>query len=352
MSKKAFLVPLVLVLCSLILHAGELAPPPSLADDSETAVRLSFAEPTPSSEIYRDVGEVAGVGIVFGPRFKDRQITLEIDTSTTSEALNLVSVAAGDLWVPIAGSAIIVADDTPQNHREYEPLIVRTFVLENGSVREADKVLRGIVGVSRLAINEELRTVTIREPADKIPIIERLIAQVDHAPGEIDARIELLHLSEESKRNSPPARFDGEDYTQWRRTAGAKVLADSTLGLLGGSHANLHLGAVQSSNLDLDLRLDGRVHPESREVSLEVRLMLSSSGPRKPDGERPRSEQGRVETSARLSDGSTLLLRIPGSDPGGIAIAITPAIVRSPDFDPSELAAVWVGSETRIQASR
>lgn len=342
----------VLVLCAAALHAGELAAPPSLADDSEISVRLSFAEPTPSSEIYRDVGEVAGVGIVFGPRFKDRQITLEIDTSTTSEALDLVSAAAGDLWVPIVGNAIIVADDTPQNHREYEPLIVRTFVLENGSVREADKVLRGIVGVTHLSANEDLRTVTVREPADSMPIIERLIALVDHAPGEIDARIELLLLPEKSDGQPPPARFAVDEYARWRRTAGAVVLADSTLSVLGNRHASLHLGEIEDSSPGFDLRLNGRAHPESREISLEIRLLLSSTGPKRPGAEDNRSEPGRIETSARLGSGSTLLLRIPGPDPSGIAIAITPTIIRSTDFDPSELAAVWVGSEMRIQASR
>jgi type II secretory pathway component GspD/PulD (secretin) len=342
----------VLVLCAAALHAGELAPPPALAEDSETAIRLSFAEPTTSTEIYREIGKAAGVEIVFGPRFSERQVSIEIDTSTISGALDLVSTAAGDLWVPTVGNAIIVADDTPQNHREYQPLVVRTFVLENGSVRQADKLLRSIANVHQLSVNEDLRTLTVREPADSMPIIERLIALVDHAPGEIDARIELLHFSEESKGSPPPARFDGEEYVQWRGKAEANVLAYSTLGLLDSRHAALHLGAIQGSNLDLDLRLDGRVHAENREVSLEVRLMLSSTGPRKPDGERPRSEQGRIETSARLSNGSTLLLRIPGSDPGGIAIAITPTIVSSPNFDPLELAAVWVGSEMRIQASR
>lgn len=352
MSKRTFFVPLVLILCAVTLHAGELAPPPSLADESEIAVRLSFSEPTASSEIYRDVGKVAGVEIVFGPRFNDRQIAIDIDTPTTSEALDLASAAAGHLWVPTVGNAIIVADDTPQNHREYEPLVVRTFVLENGSVREADKVLRGIVGVNRLSANEELRTVTVREPADSMPIIERLIALVDHAPGEIDARVELLHFSEDTDGESPPARFMADEYARWRRAAGAVVLADSTLSVLGDRHASLHLGEIQDSSLGLDLRLDGRVHPESRDVSLEVRLMLSSIESKRPDAENTRSERGRIETSARLSNGSTLLLRIPGSDPGSIAIAITPTIVRGTGFDPSELAAVWVGSETRIQASR
>jgi hypothetical protein len=46
------------------------------------------------------------------------------------------------------------------------------------------------------------------------------------------------------------------------------------------------------------------------------------------------------------------LIRIPGTDPDGIAIAVTPTIVRSPNFDSLELAAVWVGSETRMQALR
>ena len=114
------------------------------------------------------------------------------------------------------------------------------------------------------------------------------------------------------------------------------------------------IGLVNYSSDPLSVELRELPQPTigSRDVSLEVRLMLSSIEFKRPDAENTRSERGRIETSARLSNGSTLLLRIPGSDPGGIAIAITPTIVRGTGFDPSELAAVWVGSETRIQASR
>jgi type II secretory pathway component GspD/PulD (secretin) len=352
MFKEYLVGALVLVMWTTALHASELAPPPALAEESEIAVRLSFAEATPSTEIYREIGEAAGIEVLFGPRFSERRIAVEIDTSRTSEALDLVAAAAGDLWVPTVANAIIVADDTPQNHREYEPVVIRTFVLENGSVREADKVLRSIAGVTHLAGNEDLRTVTVREPAAKVPIIERLIAHLDRAPGEIDARIELLHLSPESAIDPPPARFDSDAYHDWRRTAGAKVLADSTLGLLGNRHANLHLGAIQSPDMGLDLRLDGIVHPQSSDVSLDIRLILHATSRRRSDGEIIRSERGRIETSARLGSGSTLLLRIPGPDTGGIAIAITPTIVRGTEFESSEIEAVWVGSESRIHASR
>lgn len=352
MFQRTLIVSVVIVTVAVTVGAGDLAPPPALAESSQVSVRLSFSDPTPATEIYQAVGETAGIEIVFDPRFNGCPLTIDIETSTTSAALDLVSAAAGDLWVPTAANAVIIADDTPQNHRHYEPIIMRTFVLEDGNLREADKLLRSIVNVRNMTINESLRTVTVREPAAKMPIIERLIASVDHPPGEVDARIELLRLAENSNDNPPPARFEGDEYANWRRTSRAKVLADSTLSLLGSRHANLHLGAIQDSKLGLDLRLDGRVHPENRDVSLEVRAMLSPTGSDTPKNGTDKSARGRIESSARVSSGSTLLLRIPGSGPGGIAIAITPAIVRSPNFAPVELDAVWVGTETRIQASR
>ena len=352
MFKKSLIAFAVIAIITMAVGASDLAPPPRLAESSEVPVRLSFSDPTPATEIYQAVGETAGVEIVFDPRFNGRPLTIDIETSTTSAALDLVSAAAGDLWVPTAGNAVIVADDTPQNHRQYEPIIMRTFVLEDGNVREADKLLRSIVNVRNVTVNESLRTVTVREPAGKMPIIERLIASVDHTPGEIDARIELLRLTENSNDNPPPARFKGDEYAKWRRTSRAKVLADSTLSLLGSRHANLHLGTIQDSELGLDLRLDGRVHPENRDVSLEVRAMLSLTGFDTPKDGSDRPARGRIESSARVSSGSTLLLRFPRSDSGGIAIAITPDIVSSPEFDSMELDAVWVGTETRIQASR
>lgn len=342
----------VVLIAAVGVSAEELVPPPTLAESSEVSVHLSFPEPTPATEIYRAVGEAAGVEVIFDPRLTDRSISIVIDTSTTSEAFDLVSAAAGDLWQPTATNSVIVADDTPQNHRQYEPILVRSFVLENGTVREADKLLRAIVHVRNIAVNEELRTVTVRETAGKMPIIEHLMTSVDHAPGEIDARIALLGLTDDPGTDPPPSRVTGDEFAAWRQTGGAVALADSTLSLVGASRASLHLGAIQNSDLSLDLRLEGRVHPQSQDVTLEVRAMLVPTDSGSSDDGAVRSTSGRIETSARLTSGSTLLLQVPGAAPGDIVIAITPTVIRSTEFDPAELDAVWVGTETRIQASR
>jgi len=352
MPHRCLIMATTIMMVAFAAGAEELAPPPALAESSEVSVRLSFTEPTPATEIYRAVGKTAGVDILFDPRFSDSPLTIEIETSTTSAALDLISGAAGDLWVPTAGNTVIVAADTPQNHRRYEPILVRTFTLENGSVREADKMLRAIVNVKDLSVNETLGTITVRETSGKMPIIEHLISSADHASGEIDARIELLRLSDDLGAEPPPSRFETDEYVKWLRTSRATVLAESTLSLLGSRHANLHLGTIQDSNLALDLRLDGRVHPQSRNVSLEVRAMLAPAGSNNVEDDTNRPARSRIESSARISSGSTLLLRIPGSGRGGIAIAITPTIIQTPEFDPDQLAAVWVGTEMRIQVSR
>jgi hypothetical protein len=151
MFQRNLIVSVVIVIVAMAVGADELAPPPALAESAEVSVRLTFSDPTPATEIYKAVGETAGVEIVFDPRFNERSLTIDIETSTTSAALDLVSAAAGDLWMPTAGNAVVVADDTPQNHRQYEPIVMRTFVLEDGSVREAEMLLRSIVEVRRMA---------------------------------------------------------------------------------------------------------------------------------------------------------------------------------------------------------
>ena len=120
----------------------------------------------------------------------------------------------------------------------------------------------------------------------------------------------------------------------------------------------LQLDALQplglSQSLLRRLRLDGRVHPHSRELTLEVRALLAPSGLQQSEGDEAsdRAASARIETSARLPAGSTLLLRVPSSAEDDLAIAITPTIVRGTEFDPAQLEAMWVGTESRIQASR
>ena len=79
---------------------------------------------------------------------------------------------------------ILLVEDNPQNRRDYEDLVIKTFFLSNADVKEIDKLLRSLIEARRLSTNEQLNAITLRDTADKVAIAEKLINTNDKAKAE------------------------------------------------------------------------------------------------------------------------------------------------------------------------
>ena len=173
---------------------GAKVQPPILDPASEEPITLVFPKPKPVKEIYEAVGKAYGFNVIFDPKLKDDRIPVELRDVTAERALEIVMQAAGHFYKVLDEKTIIIAEDTPQNRREYEDLVIKTFFLSNAEVKDVDKLLRSLIEARRLATNEQLNAITLRDTADKVAIAERLIAVNDKAKAEVLVDVELMEV--------------------------------------------------------------------------------------------------------------------------------------------------------------
>ncbi len=169
--------------------------PPMLNPRSPEPITLSFPKPKPVKEIYRALGKAYGFNVLFDPKLKNPKLSIELRDVTAKQALEIVMQAAGEFYKVIDPNTIIIADDTPQNRRDYEDLVIKTFFLSNADVKDVDKALRSLIEARRIATDKQLNAITIRDTADKVAIAEKLIRTLDKAKGEVMVDVELLEVN-------------------------------------------------------------------------------------------------------------------------------------------------------------
>ena len=91
--------------------------------------------------------------------------------------------AANHFYKVIDEQTIIIAADTPQNRRIYEDLVIQTFFLSNAEVKDMMTILRSLVDAKKIATNEQLNAIILRDTADKVKVAERIIEANDKAQG-------------------------------------------------------------------------------------------------------------------------------------------------------------------------
>ncbi len=168
--------------------------PPILNPASNEPMSLSFPNPTNARDIYKAIGQAFGINILFDNKLRDNKLAIELRNVTARQALESVMQAAGHFYKVLDEKTVIVVEDTPQNRRDYEDLVVKTFFLSNADVKDVNNMLRSLIDARRIATNEQLNSIVIRDTADKVAIAERLIDANDKAKAEVLVDVELLQV--------------------------------------------------------------------------------------------------------------------------------------------------------------
>ncbi len=338
---------LTLVLAAVVVLAVpwsvEAEAPPQLTAGADTPVQLNFDSPKSVREIYSEIGELTGVTVHFDPRFKDSKISVEIDTASAAEAFDAIAEAAGYFWVPIEAAAIAVAEDTPQNRRELTPLVIQVFPLKYAEVRDADRLLRSLVEVRRLAPVEALGLVAVRDTADKMIVIKHLIDLIDRSPGQVDFAVDVISYRDSKKRPEAPARMVVDAYRALRSNGSFEVLGQGGLVALGQKSGSLSVMVPMADQTSA--RLTVEISAQSAQVDGQETATVDAAIVFGPDGA--------LKASAELHQGETWL--IPWPHPNrtrDLALAVTAITIEPPEFNPADLEPYWVGTESRIAVPR
>jgi general secretion pathway protein D len=320
--------------------------PPVLNPKSLEPITLNFPKPKPVKEIYEAIGKAYGFNVLFDSKLKDDRLAIELNELTAEQSLEMVMQAAGHFYKVLDEHSIIIAEDTPQNRREYEDLVIKTFFLSNADVKEIDKLLRSLIEARRLSTNEQLNAITLRDTADKVAIAENLIRVNDKAKAEVLIDVEILIMA--STKNSdigtalstynfnlsldtgainpaaPAGTLGLDDFKNissgdWfinvpsilislAKNAGeAQVLAQPQLRVTEGEKANLLIGdqvpipvtsfntsntaggnvvpitSFQYKDIGIQIEVEPRVH-HNREITLKLRVEISNLGETVPVG--------------------------------------------------------------------
>ena len=176
---------------------GARGAPPMLVPSSTKPIDVTFPPDTNIKKIYAALGAAAGINVIYDPQLKDDRFSLDLRGMTFQKALETTLRQAGHFYKVIDEHTILIAQDTQQNRKEYEDLVIRTFFLSNGDVKDVSQMVRSILDLRRLAVIPQLNAVVIRDTADKVAVAERLIEVNDKAKSEVVVDVELLQINTE-----------------------------------------------------------------------------------------------------------------------------------------------------------
>lgn len=349
-------------------NQGAKAQPPVLDPRSTEPIDLAFPEPTSVKDIYQQLSKAFGFNVLYDPKLKDQEIEITLEEVTAQSALEILMRTVGHFYKVLDEHSIIIADDTPQNRRNYEDQVIQTFFLDNAEVKDVMTMVRSLIGAKHVAANEQLNAIVLRDTADTVKVAEQIILANDKAKAEVVVDVELLQintnklhelgLSLTSNQVGVSLDLGGEDVplrvsdlefinqNNWvlsvpdflvdfvKTHSEAQTLAQPKLRITEGEKATLTIGdrvpiptttfntsnvagsnivpvtSFQYQDVGIKIEIEPRVH-HNEEVTLKLKVEISNIASFVDAGggqSQPVIGTRAIESSIRLSDGETNFL--------------------------------------------
>src|SRR6202140_4519624 len=345
--------------------AREAEGPVELEPVTNTPITLRMT--TTADNVYKTIGKLAGVNVLFDLDYKPQRISIELNDVMFREALGMVALESKTFWRPISATAILVASEGKR--KEFEENVMTTFYIRNastpGELQEVVSTLKGILDISRVQVNPTHSTITLRGTPDQMALAQKLVSDLDKPKAEVIIDITVMQVSR-GRVNTlgttvptsttvslvpsplPPGTvklgsLNGSNFaipvpsaqfTFLMSDSHTKVLQNPEIRVLDNEKATLKIGDrvpiatrsfspgiggggisplvnTQFQYLDVGVNIDITPHVHSdHEVTLKMTLEVSSvSGTQNIGGiSQPIIGQRRIEHETRLEDGEVNLV--------------------------------------------
>ena len=187
----------------------ELSGPVELASISNIPITIKMTDK--SDTVYRTIGQLAGINVLFDPDYTPRPIKVELNGVSLEDALEITAIESKTFWRPVTSNTIFVAADNVQKRKEVEQSVLKTFYLTNISqpteLQEVVNAIRAVLDVQRVQQLLSQNAVIVRGTPDQVALAQKIVEDLDKARPEVIVDIAIMQVSKDRSRTlglSPP----------------------------------------------------------------------------------------------------------------------------------------------------
>jgi general secretion pathway protein D len=193
---------------------GEWAPsaiPPArvVQDSGELHVvpndlRADFHFRGDSKALLTQVAAAFGVTAELDDSVVSRRVHFDIDSVDFFTAINAASAATGAFWTPLSDKQIYVLKDTPENHRQFDRMGMRTFyvtVVNPADLNEVSTALRILFDARFVSQSAQSGVISVRAPIPILDAITKFMVERDRAHPQVMLDIEVFEIDHQLTRD-------------------------------------------------------------------------------------------------------------------------------------------------------
>jgi general secretion pathway protein D len=149
-------------------------------------------------DVFNIITKLSGINFVFDESMKDSNVTIYLENATFQQVLDIICGMNKLQKKVLNESTVIVYPKTAEKNKQYEDLYVQTFFLNKLDAKKAVNLIRTMLQVKKIYVNEEMNTLVIRDSANVIEVARRILEANDVPDAEVVLEVEVIEVAKKN----------------------------------------------------------------------------------------------------------------------------------------------------------
>jgi general secretion pathway protein D len=184
--------------------------PIRLADSGEIHLetgseRATFHFSGDVRDLFAELSAAYGVSPQFDDSVVARQVRFNVDDVDFSTALKLACQVSKTMWAALGAKQLLIAADNPENHRQFDRMSLRTFILPpHASPQDAIELVTTLRNIFELKFTSSGQTGDIVEVRGPQPILEacsKFLEEISNERPQVMLDIRVFQINHQLTRD-------------------------------------------------------------------------------------------------------------------------------------------------------
>ena len=155
--------------------------------------------------LFTQLASAYSVGVQFDETVQQRPVVFNVDEVDFFTALDLACKVSKMMWAALDAHQVMIAADTPANHKQYDRMLLQTFILPAHSTpQEATDLVNAMRNMFELRFvisGQTANTLEVRGPAPAVKACAALMEQLSNARPQVMFDVRVFQISHQLTRN-------------------------------------------------------------------------------------------------------------------------------------------------------
>jgi general secretion pathway protein D len=152
--------------------------------------------------VFEALSRTTGLNVILDRDVRpDLKTTIFVKDATVEDTVDLILLQNQLLKRQLNANTLFVYPATSAKQKEYQDLQIRTFHVTNADVKYLQAVLKALLKMNDVSMDERSSTLVIRDTAEAIAVATKVIAAHDVPVAEVMLEVEVLEVSRDRLSN-------------------------------------------------------------------------------------------------------------------------------------------------------